>query len=498
MGKKQKKENIVLAHTGPRHQAISPPTTGTRPSDKMGGYPIARDREQWDQIGGQVSDRVRHPELFLNQYVAPLFYSNTKPATGKHLVFTDERAFWTESGTLPFATVCLQQFRISDWFPRAPGVYWSHHGINAREFSWEYHQVVDDPALGRIVNTSSKMSLVEEGGMGTVRLRPRRIDGTDCWLATGVSHSQCAGGIPLAIPDALISSSGLAWGDYAILSGQVRYLQDAGLDDAAAAVHHTRPLLVFVTEIKGVSRKTKQKGPIILSPVVLFDDGNLSKKKPKDKYWFPAARYTFVQCPAGGDNVVDEAAAWLERYATKHNGRVITNFDEQRPTLANSPLSYQRLVAKNFDRTIIENLHFSGAKLADRIDHISQEYDMSISVKLGDGSVVHGDLVVANSIRDSFNRVKDSKTNAELKKLLEQLASQVGAVVPHLNGEQAQNVANDLETLTKEASSTKPREKWWKLSIQGLKDAATAVKEIGAPILKTATLIAPLLAEASK
>ncbi len=499
MGKTRNKGNVVRPHIGARKPLSKPPRASVSPSKNLLGYPTTRDAEHWDQIGAQAAARAQEPGLFLEQHAAPLFYARTKPGNGKHVVFDDERAFWTESGTLPFATVQLNKFRISDWFPRAPGVFWSHRGIRARGFSWRHHEVVDDPVLGRIVNPASKMSLIEEGGMGTIRLRPRRIDNTDCWLATGVTGAQCAGGIPLAIPDALISGSNMAWGDFAILTGQVRYLQDAELEDVARAVHHSRPLLIFVDKIKGVSKKHSDQSPIVLSPVVLFDDGKSSRKKAKRQpSWSFDPRYTFVQFAAGGDRDVDEAASWLEQYATKHNGRIITNFDEQRPTLSDAPLSYQRLVEKRFDRTIIENLHFEGAKLADRIDHVNQEHVMSISVKLGDGTVIHGDLVVANSIRDSFNRVKDSKTNAKLKKLLEQLASEVGAVVPKLDAEKAQSAANDLETLTKEITSAKPRTKWWQLSVEGLKDAATAVKDIGQPILKTIGLLTSLLAAASK
>jgi hypothetical protein len=235
----------------------------------------------------------------------------------------------------------------------------------------------------------------------------------------------------------------------------------------------------------------------LVSPVVLFDDGETGKKQKQRHFANQNVQYTFVQCPADGDRSTDYAATWLEAYVAQHSGRVISNFDEQRPIMADVPLSYQRLVQKTFDRTIIEHLHMNGGRLADRIDHITQEQVMSVSVTLGDGTVIHGDFVVANSIRESFNRVKDSNMGAELKKLLERLTSEVGTLLQHLDGERAKQAASDLDVLTKEAISPKPRSEWWQLSVEGLKDAATAVRDIGKPVIETVKLIVPLLAAAS-
>jgi hypothetical protein len=202
-----------------------------------------------------------------------------------------------------------------------------------------------------------------------------------------------------------------------------------------------------------------------------------------------------VQVQAGPEHQLDAAEEWLTLYASKHGGKVITNFDQLRPFLADAPLSYQRLVKGTYDRTIIENVYFSGHKLADQIDRV--ENVMSVSVTLGDGSVVHGDFVVANSIRDSFNRAKEASGSDELRALLERLASQVGSMLERLDPEDAKSTADALETLTKEATREKPRREWWELSLKGLTDAAKSVKEIGKPIIETAGLLIPILTQLS-
>jgi hypothetical protein len=176
-------------------------------------------------------------------------------------------------------------------------------------------------------------------------------------------------------------------------------------------------------------------------------------------------------------------------------GRVITNFDERRPLLSDAPLSYQRLVEKTYERTIIENLYFNGTKLADRIDHVGGI--MSVSVSLGDGTIIHGDFIVANSIKDSFNRVKESSTSGKLKDTLQKLSSEVGALIDKLDSDSAQKAADALEVVTKEAIRSKPRREWWEMGLKGLSEAAAAVRDIGKPVIETVAALTPLLTEAS-
>ena len=97
-----------------------------------------------------------------------------------------------------------------------------------------------------------------------------------------------------------------------------------------------------------------------------------------------------MQCPAGKDDVIDEAGEWIELYAKKHSGRVITNFDEQRPVLADVPLSYQNLVAKTYDRTVIKQ--FVGTVRAERIDTlIQQNGDLNVenNISVGGSAIIN-------------------------------------------------------------------------------------------------------------
>ena len=181
--------------------------------------------------------------------------------------------------------------------------------------------------LGPIVDPQSKMSLIEEGGIGTIRLRPRRIDDTDCWLATAVRGKHCAGGIPLAIADALIREGNVTWGDTVDIYGTGRFLQDVGLKDTAAAVHHANPVIVCVEKIEGRPKRKQLTEPAIITPVALFKD-EASSETPRRIHRFLRMRdgnlgYTFVQCAAkhhDDDTTLDDAGRWIETYAKSHGG----------------------------------------------------------------------------------------------------------------------------------------------------------------------------------
>lgn len=114
---------------------------------------------------------------------------------------------------------------------------------------------------------------------------------------------------------------------------------------------------------------------------------------------------------------------------------------------------------------------------------IGSQIMTTYDIKIGDHATVHGDLVVAETIQNSFNKLRDSAASPELKDALTELTRNVAEMAKHLPQESAREAARDLEILTKEATSGAPRRRWWELSVEGLKDAAKTVGEIAAPVL---------------
>jgi len=342
------------------------------------------------------------------------------------------------------------------------------------------------------------MALIEGGGIGTVRLLPRRIDGDVCWFATALTGVMCHGGIPLAIPDALLCSAGVNWGDRCNLRGRVRFLRDAGLDAAASRVHHARPLIVFVEELEGLAHQRSAE-PITITPVALF-----ANRDPDRGAHY---KYTFVHCEAGLDAEIDSAVEWIEKYAAKYAGQVITNFDEQRPFLADAPLSYQRLVAKTYDRLIINK--FSGPILVSHIDQVVHEsvttqyigvVRMGHEINVGGSAIINIDAVLTNvSQTIGGSTGLDASQKSQLDALVESIKADL-ARLKESHADEAKAIAESLERAV--ASAAKPpqerKEGILRLSANGLKEAAALVAGVAPNIVKTAGLIAKFIMDLVK
>lgn len=118
------------------------------------------------------------------------------------------------------------------------------------------------------------------------------------------------------------------------------------------------------------------------------------------------------------------------------------------------------------------------------------------SIRIGDNANIINSIV-SNKIKDSFNKADASNTPDKLKDLLKSLAAEIGKINELLPKEQAEQVANDLQALTNEAISEKPRKKWWELSVSGIKEAAQSVGTIGKSALTILKELIPVLTEIS-
>jgi len=451
----------------------------TRPN--LLGLPGARVAEPLFGIGRFLSDHLR-PLLFWKSDDGP----SVAEINLRELVETDEvspsseEQFWAAGAKNVFQRVSLNEYVLVNWFPRTPGVAWSHH---AMVFLSEFNRtpLTDDAVLGPHYTPFDKVSLVEGAGIGTIRLRPRKIDGKDSWYATALTGRECHRGIPLVIPDSVLRQSGVEWGETVNIKGQIRFMQDASLDDTASYVHHASPLIVFVDHLEGA--RPKAKDPILINPVVLLEEGT--------------ARYgnhvlAFVNC---GISEPKRAVDWLERYAKKFDGRIVTNFDQQEPTFADAPLSYQRLVAKTYDRMIIQH---NGAITAERIDRVIDigaiHVGHNIDVSGGSANInIDSTLTNVNQTIGSTNSL-----DAPQKAQLEQMVAALTAELSKLKAEHAEEKAA-IESALKAAVATavKPpaerKQSMLQLSAKGLKDAADLVKDIAPTVISAADLIAKFI-----
>lgn len=177
----------------------------------------------------------------------------------------------------------------------------------------------------------------------------------------------------------------------------------------------------------------------------------------------------------------------IELSKIKHN---------QQQSLIESPVSSQ---SQDWESDSPQ-FHIQNAEVVvDLVDNLHMEKITmtKIDVKLGDNATIHGNFVVANSIKDSFNQADSADISENLKSVLRDLAIAVGKMSENLPDESAKQVARDLEILIGEATSSSPRRQWWELSVKGLKTAAKNIGEIGKPVLELVAQIVPILLVAS-
>jgi small GTP-binding protein len=117
-------------------------------------------------------------------------------------------------------------------------------------------------------------------------------------------------------------------------------------------------------------------------------------------------------------------------------------------------------------------------------------------IRIGDEASISAPIVIADTIESSFNTLMESAVDDDIKTLLSQLLREVTAVskkVPQDKAEEARTLVRDTEALTKEVASSKPRHRWYEVSLDGLKQAAFSIGEIAKPVLDIVGRLRPLL-----
>jgi hypothetical protein len=104
-------------------------------------------------------------------------------------------------------------------------------------------------------------------------------------------------------------------------------------------------------------------------------------------------------------------------------------------------------------------------------------------------------VVIADHIQSSFNTIADSSASDALKEILERLVLDVNEASKIASVEDAEAMGRDVKVLTEELTSRKPRRQWYEISVEGLRQAAVNIGEVGKPLLETLTKLAPIAAK---
>ena len=117
----------------------------------------------------------------------------------------------------------------------------------------------------------------------------------------------------------------------------------------------------------------------------------------------------------------------------------------------------------------------------------------NIVVNIGNGVQFHGDFAVGKKIQDSFNKSQASSSSDEIKALLGKLAGEVAKVAEQLSDDDAGDLADDLESFTKEAVKRRPKPDRWESVAARIGEAAQTVGQIGGAAVNLLENLRPLL-----
>lgn len=98
---------------------------------------------------------------------------------------------------------------------------------------------------------------------------------------------------------------------------------------------------------------------------------------------------------------------------------------------------------------------------------------------------------VASQVTQQMSNVEGKE---QIRALVTELAERISAIDPAVQPETTRGMADDLKVLSDEVAKPQPRRKWYQLSLEGIKEAAEAIGEIGKPVLETVARLLPLLA----
>jgi hypothetical protein len=169
-----------------------------------------------------------------------------------------------------------------------------------------------------------------------------------------------------------------------------------------------------------------------------------------------------------------------------------TDLQELRQNLSYMRLNLQRQVTTFAKRRseVPATYHSAPAPNVYFVHELIQGGVMHTEINFGDDTVISGNPVIAGSINDSVVRIQESSAPDELKSLLMALQKETAAVAGQVPAEKGEELAKNVEALTREATSAKPSRKWYELSAEGIKEAVKTVGEVATPILSIVTQLA--------
>ena len=412
-------------------------------------------------------------------------------------------------------SLSLKRFFLFEWFPRAPGLYFTDEGKFARTMAQQYRRRVPVPRqFGThyldatrkdrefldIYDPHGKIAMLK-GGVGCIRLRPKLLDGGMALFFFASSTGVADEGFPVAISNQLYQR----YIDRVIETGALRCTLRGKLQ------FPPEPSVELYREYRGVPQLY-----LLVEELILDDDQSrenllvsagisfLSSFEGAERMY--ASYATFE---AGVRGSVEEVVDWLQEVYVQglYSGRVITDFDEQMTHFANATFSLRNIMMdKRVDQgqaqMVVQKLHldpgasdrlFAGLAKVQTIQIGRLVMEGNKTVNIGNGATISAPVVIADSIQERCNVLHQSETSPELKSLLDRLLKAVAKASQEAPSTGAQNAARDARYLVDEVIAKEPRPGEGLRLGERIKDWARTIGEVGKPVIELVTALLPML-----
>ena len=460
-----------------------------RGGEKSGGY-------LWESDVIQTLTDALQTALFNN--VHPL--TPPKPSLIPDKTYNSNLTFWNDAISdrhFPGAIITLDGFDLTEWIPFAPGRYYTREAQQQRMKAGRHFE----PGI-KEYTPEGKSSMIR-GGIGSIRLSDKNINGNRIYFlgasSTGIAHQ----GIPVALEleeyrkvMPIIKENG---GCKVKLVGRLQ-----SLDNSLPKLQFDRDIpryCFFVEEV--LDKKVSNPRNLLATASIMFstdvvdlrDFRRDSKNSVFNKSW------TFCSFQPGSN--IRPTVEWLMDYAVRYSNTtptILTDFDEHSNLFSSRvefpissiikgdvDLETLRVYNRGFGNTFIETYIAEYTK-----EKIVVEKQINVD-NSGIGNITNIAEYMSGVTNTVYNNVNQSNTSDEIKDLIKELTERITAVAPQIETKTAEKLGKNVEALSKEVASTEPDRRWYEVSLSGLKEAAVAVGELGKPILETISKLTPLL-----
>jgi hypothetical protein len=440
--------------------------------------------------------------------------------------YDSNASFWKDVLTermVAERTVVLRGFKIFEWFPRNPGLFHTPQAESAREMAQQYiryatpgkhvggflsnsldhaeefRSITEGQGSARelIYTPQGKVSMLQ-GGVGCVRLRPIELKkGGQFWFMCATSSKAPDEGIPLLVAGDVyqtlideVRAKGYARRG---LAGKAKFVREEFRDLYSKRNGIPRLYLEIVDIPRPVNsgKDQDQLGEVSVAASFLSEFQG-----------YPRIYASYVTFDPGRQGARQSATLWMKQEYIEglYQGSVLTDFDQQAPSIAETLFGLdQVLTSPDLAKQIAilkKKYGYFDWDMLEKSTLSFSTYEENVMVNInasGQGNIINIAKYMTD-VSNTVNRnVEQSSASSEVKELIKSLASEVTAVGPKIDPALAEQMGKNLEALSKEVNSAKPQKKWYDVSLDGLKEAAQAVGELGAPILQTVSKLIPLL-----